>query len=360
MHGVPSRGWLIHYGQLQRPRGYAVVRGLGGRCRTARMVFHASLLLGSHETEEMNLYRAHGYSISSDLDLNLPVDTDADRKVDLSIVRGRPMPVPSPSGDALVVNELVDNSGRGHRVEISGGKTRLLIPAVGHFASNDDGTVFVAHPDLEAQHHDILDVMAAGALLAVWLGLKDHTVLHASAAKVRGDAIAVVGPSGSGKSTVAALLAEAGYPLISDDVLRVDLGSNPRVYVSASELRLRENSAALSDGGSVSSYRGTSDGRTAVSVAAAAEDALPLRACVFPMPRRDIDSVVAVKLAASDALKQLLAAPRMLGWVDHGWLLRNFREMSQLAKTVDCWQVQIPWGPPFDDGLGPKILAAID
>ncbi|MDV6304441.1 hypothetical protein R3P93_17920 [Rhodococcus cerastii] len=307
----------------------------------------------------MNLYRAHGYTISSDLDLKLPLDSQSDRRVGLSIVRGEPNPVPQPRSGADVPNELVDEGGRGHRVEVLDGETRFLVPAVGHFVASADSSVFAAHPDPQAKHPYILDVMAAGALIAMWLGLRGHTVLHASAAKVGRAAVAVVGPSGSGKSTVAALLSEAGYPLISDDLLRVDLKPNPTVFVSASELRLRANSASLCQGSSVASYRETSDGRTAVSCPTAVEDNLPLRAIVFPLPRRDIGSVVARRMASADALKQLLAAPRMLGWVDHGWLLRNFREMSQIAATVECWQVQIPWGPPFEVGLGQCIIEAI-
>jgi hypothetical protein len=58
-----------------------------------------------------------------------------------------------------------------------------------------------------------------GPVLGLLLRLRGVTCLHASAVAVAGHAIAFVGSEGAGKSTTAALLAQKGCAVISDDVV---------------------------------------------------------------------------------------------------------------------------------------------
>jgi hypothetical protein len=61
-----------------------------------------------------------------------------------------------------------------------------------------------------------------GAVMGLVLRLRGAVCLHGSAVAVDGGALAIVGPAGGGKSTTAAAFASRGYPVVSDDVLRVD------------------------------------------------------------------------------------------------------------------------------------------
>ena len=58
-----------------------------------------------------------------------------------------------------------------------------------------------------------------GPVLGFVLRLRGITCLHASAIDLGDQAIAVVGPPGAGKSTTAAIFAERGYGVLSDDLV---------------------------------------------------------------------------------------------------------------------------------------------
>ena len=61
-------------------------------------------------------------------------------------------------------------------------------------------------------------VYLLGPVFAFVLRLRGFTPLHASAAVIRGNAMAFVGTGGAGKSTIVGALAREGYPILGDDV----------------------------------------------------------------------------------------------------------------------------------------------
>ena len=65
-----------------------------------------------------------------------------------------------------------------------------------------------------------------GPVLGFALRLRGITCLHASGIEVERQAVAFVGPGGAGKSTAAAVFAESGFAILSDDVVALsDRGS---------------------------------------------------------------------------------------------------------------------------------------
>jgi hypothetical protein len=74
--------------------------------------------------------------------------------------------------------------------------------------------------------------------------------LHASAIEIGQNCLAFCGESGAGKSTVAAALAQAGYPLLCDDlvVVHVDRDGCPLVWPSIMRPKLTRHSMELLDG----------------------------------------------------------------------------------------------------------------
>jgi len=74
--------------------------------------------------------------------------------------------------------------------------------------------------------------------------------LHASAIEVGQDCLAFCGESGAGKSTMAAALAQAGYPLLCDDlvVVHADRDGCPLVWPSIMRPKLTRHSMELLDG----------------------------------------------------------------------------------------------------------------
>lgn len=64
--------------------------------------------------------------------------------------------------------------------------------------------------------------------------------LHASVVQLGSEAVAFCGASGAGKSTIAAWLAQRSYPLVSDDLCRLELPAEgrPRAWPAPAQLRL--------------------------------------------------------------------------------------------------------------------------
>ena len=94
-----------------------------------------------------------------------------------------------------------------------------------------DGRVHVLREASGGREPDTAERAPAGAIS---LALGGVFCLHASAVATPGGVLAFVGRSGKGKSTLAAHLSSGNrrpWPLVSDDILAVSLGSSPPVVL---------------------------------------------------------------------------------------------------------------------------------
>jgi hypothetical protein len=64
----------------------------------------------------------------------------------------------------------------------------------------------------------------AGSVLAFVLRLRGAVPLHASAIAVDGRALLFIGDAWAGKSSTAAAFSTLGYPVLADDIVRIDIG----------------------------------------------------------------------------------------------------------------------------------------
>lgn len=206
---------------------------------------------------------------------------------------------------------------------------------------------------------DLESVVLGGMGLATVLMLRGHLLLHASAVVLpTGGAVAVVGQSGQGKSTVATLLCGAGALMVTDDVLRVDLpGDRALVRLGSTEARLRETARVAAPAGRA--RRETADGRSAVALAGAGSDEVPLDVVVVPYPDRGADEVSLERHTRADALLLLSSFPRLVGWVDPPTSAQQFRHLGDLVRRVPVVTARLPWGPPFRPDLGERLLHAL-
>jgi hypothetical protein len=91
-----------------------------------------------------------------------------------------------------------------------------------------------------------LVVYLLGPVFAFVLRLRGFTVLHASAAVIRGNAVAFVGTGGAGKSTIVGALARRGYPILSDDAVVLEEASEEFcIRPTYPHVRLWPDSASL-------------------------------------------------------------------------------------------------------------------
>lgn len=327
--------------------------------------------------QEWHAYRLHGYRLLCDADLGdvAPRERPGDPEPDAGTIRvrrgpDREVPAEVPAGE--LVAELSDPR---HRTFYSFARRdgRLLLRFHGAIELDCDpglteGVAHV-HPGFDP---DVLGVLLPGTVLATRLIVDGRLVLHASALQVGGSAVAFAGSPGMGKSTLAGLGMVAGFRLLSDDVLRAELCDDEvRVWPGAGEVRLRDSAASLTGLAGVTGRR-TADGRLALGTGtgspgvgvgagwgAGAAD-LPLACCVIPFPRRDVTDVAVRRLPPFAAFRQLVGFPRVTGWCEAVTLSRQLDLLGTFCERVPVYEADIPWGPPFDPDVIPRLLHRVE
>jgi hypothetical protein len=76
---------------------------------------------------------------------------------------------------------------------------------------------------LDPAHDYLVEIQLLGPVLSFWLERQGIPALHASAVVVGERAVAFLSSNQGGKSSLAAALMQEGYPLLTDDILPVDL-----------------------------------------------------------------------------------------------------------------------------------------
>jgi hypothetical protein len=299
----------------------------------------------------VTFYRAHGLLIASDVPLPLPPASPGPADLTLTRAEDREIPSSRPPGDRLA------EIGRPNRTLFytlakSESAVTLRYPGLCDFAGDRVFSRVTVHLHPSADE-GLLPVLIAGALLAMHLMLHNRLVLHASAVQVDDRALAFVGKSGMGKSTLATALSLEGYPLLSDDLLRVD--AELLVHPGATETRLRPAARSLAG----NAGHGTADGRLALRPALLADGPLPLAACVIPGPSRDVEDVTVRRLRPVEALLRLSSYPRVLGWTEPKTMARTFQALGDLVERIPVLEATIPWGPPFAPGVLTELVTAV-
>lgn len=119
----------------------------------------------------------------------------------------------------------------------SGSETGLYWQELGTFLMQS-GKEIIIKPIPGINKQDLHPALL-GACMAVALHQRGYLILHASAVRIDGRAIAFIGNKGWGKSTMARAFINRGYQFVTDDVLAVDLtGDKPIVYPSFPQLKL--------------------------------------------------------------------------------------------------------------------------
>ncbi|UCH92591.1 MAG: hypothetical protein JSV88_20155 [Candidatus Aminicenantes bacterium] len=75
---------------------------------------------------------------------------------------------------------------------------------------------------LDPAYDYLVEIFLLGTVLSFWLERQGTPVLHASAISIDGRAAVFLSRKKGGKSALAAILMQAGYPLLTDDILPVE------------------------------------------------------------------------------------------------------------------------------------------
>lgn len=209
----------------------------------------------------------------------------------------------------------------------------------------------------------IIPVLVSGTLLAFILAVQGKSVLHGSAVQIDEAVLSFVGASGMGKSTMATLMSADGARLITDDLLLLDLSSEPpRCSLGATELRLRKAAGDLAARFEEPPlHRMTGDDRAALTIHELGDELAPLAAIAIPVPDQSSDQVEPQieRLSTMDAFLMLSRFPRLLGWEDGEILRRQFQQLGDIVDQVPVYLAVLPWGPPFAPDLAARVRHAV-
>ncbi len=178
------------------------------------------------------------------------------------------------------------------------------------------------------------------------MGHQGELVLHASAVRIGDGVIAFLGATGRGKSTLAAAMARAGCPFLTDDGLILDqIGGRYVVRPRRPILRLRPDSEAAILDLPETDFPDCDQLKTRVNARASipfCDEALPLTALYFlpePHPRNEPEIV---PLPPSGALPALMGHSFILDVEDRPRVRRHFENIADLARRADCYTLDYP------------------
>jgi hypothetical protein len=197
-----------------------------------------------------------------------------------------------------------------------------------------------------------------GPILGLLLRLRGALAFHASSVQIGDGAVGFVGPHGAGKSTLAAALAAAGCPIVTDDVLHVRLsGSRWMVEPFASMLKLWPDGARLALGECADLPRIAAgwDKRALMpgGPLTAATAPLPLLALASFAPMAAVPGIE--PLSPATAFIRLAANSSATHLLDADLRGVEFRALSALVRSVACATVS----PPQDARQYPAFVEGV-
>jgi energy-coupling factor transporter ATP-binding protein EcfA2 len=181
----------------------------------------------------------------------------------------------------------------------------------------------------------LLNTFIVGPILAVLLRQRGLFVLHASSAVVEGGAIAFLGNSGAGKSTMAQAFHGHGYPVMTDDVMVVQLGEDfPMVLPGYPLIKLWPESASATGYApdSLPCIHGSSTKRSHQLTSGFGRAAFPLKR-IYILDRGEAHRIV--NLSTSEACIALIQHSRAtMLLTDPKFRAKNFRDCTWMAEHI--------------------------
>ncbi len=288
--------------------------------------------MGSSQDRIMHFYRAFGLAIASEIELpELPVNDEGEPDL---CIRKAPL-------------SIEGTLERGHRVVGT-------YEAFGNIWIDRGREIVIdPHPSIDPAK---VRVVVLGPLLSIALRQRGYIVLHGGCAVVRGQAVCFLGDMGAGKSTTTAAFYNAGYSIMSDDVVAIrEEGRQLLVYPGYPSIKLRPDAAphVLHDGEEAPWLY--PEGVRRLKQAAAS---FPDRPCslrkVYLLgwgPALSVEPAGA-QVALISVLKHTRALPHL---VDAEYRTRHLRQSQRLVRRVPVAHLR----RPRDLAVLPDVIRAV-
>lgn len=170
-------------------------------------------------------YRIFGVGLESDVPLPELPQSPTSRPALRARLRRRSVPAATPGWRRVHRDGVMDVSRRP-------GEWRIRFPRLADFVVSERETLVTATADrripLETIRHLLID-----QVVPLVLSARGQVIVHGSAVCGRGGGCLIAGESGAGKSTLAVSLAMAGWKLLSDDLVRVQIAAGGARAIAA-------------------------------------------------------------------------------------------------------------------------------
>jgi hypothetical protein len=169
-------------------------------------------------------YRAHGFTISSELELPELLAFDATPDVRIRV--------------GPVAAELEGPVRHGPGYQAAEGRYLLDVPGIARYLVTEGRDVRVAPTPGTAESS--VRVFLLSSVMAAVTHQRGLLAMHASTVAFDGGAVLFAGESGTGKSTLTAAFHDRGYPIVTDDVSVVAFNGDghPLIHPGYRQLRL--------------------------------------------------------------------------------------------------------------------------
>ena len=173
-------------------------------------------------------YRAHGFTIESELELPEPAPFEGVADV---LIRLGP-----------VAAELEGPVKHGPGYQAAEGRYLLDVPRIARYLVTEGKDVRVA--PAPGTSESSVRVFLLSSVMAAVAHQRGLLAMHASAVAVDGGAVLFAGDSGTGKSTLGAAFHDRGYPVVTDDisVIASDGDEHPTIHAGYRQVRLAADS----------------------------------------------------------------------------------------------------------------------
>ncbi len=239
----------------------------------------------------------------------------------------------------------------------------LRWPDLFEFLISSDGRRITYNP-LPKATRIAFETYLLGQVLSYSLLKLGYEVLHATAVIVDGEALAFLGGSGSGKSSLAAAFLQAGYRILSDDLLV--LVETPKGFLVPPGLPRIKLFPDITErflpfprnGGAMNPL--TEKSVIPVPEAHSRRTPAPLRALYKrpqPSPKRSPTKIRFSRLPEKAAFRELLAGTFNSRIVEPPRLRRQFESISKLLETVPFRRISYAPGLDFLPQVRDAILS---
>ncbi len=305
------------------------------------------MALSPNVSSDLSRVGVYGITVATDLDL-IPTLPSRSDPPDLHVVAAR-SPVELANPDPFYSSPIRDPG---------------AVPAIRLYRAEDrfvarfgDAATFSIGPErIEYLLHDdtyayALELWLLGTVLAFWLEWQGVPALHASAVALSDGAVGFLASKQGGKSTLATSLLQQGHPLLTDDLLPVDVaGDAIRGRPGYPQMRMWPAHARHFVGNPQALRRAnphTEKRRVPVGpggLGSFCDDVRPLQALYLP-ERTDDAPIQVESVAPTDALQAVLRhsfLPRLVEAT--GWQSDRLGTLAQLVEQIPVRRLTYPNG----------------